>query len=442
MRKLKQISLAIIIIMCLAVPVFFNCNASAPQALGSVRLNIETYLAGQNQPTHPSVVAFPELWNGAKYWLAYSPYPYGNGEEENPCVAVSNDLLYWNTPAGLANPIADNEETGCDELKDPQLLYRSDLDRLEMWYLGRLAEHLGGDGTSLLLFRKYSYDGISWSDYEIMTSVQYLSPSIFWDGTKYQMWSIGYDLWDTAGTIVYQESTDGLSWTQPENCCLDSKKQNVDIWHGSVTFYEGNYNLVYIDNSDKQEIYYCCSEDGVRFTEPEVVIENSGYWDFLYRPTLVYDEGSVSCLYGVVNQENQWYISMSTGDDVYHLTGINEIQKKNMLPLSDEVIDTHSIPYRIKCLHHAIHTCFRPELMLLAVIEAIMIIYIKALQRKKNCLGYFTLFNSLISFIYIAKRLQPATYVSWFGAIVAIICLNIGMTAVLRCIYIPLTKEQ
>lgn len=111
---------------------------------GSVRLNIETYFAGKNQPTHPSIVAFEEEWCGYKYWMAYSPYPFGNGEEENPSIAVSNDLLYWDIPNGFLNPIANNEEVGCDELKDPHILYRDDLNRLEVWYLGRLNTNFGG----------------------------------------------------------------------------------------------------------------------------------------------------------------------------------------------------------------------------------------------------------------------------------------------------------
>ena len=224
-------------------------NVMPSENLGAVRLNIETYLAGQNQPTHPSVVFFPNSWNGAKYWLAYSPYPYANGEEENPCIAISNNMLFWETPTGLANPISDNEETGCNELKDPHLLYRDDMDRLEMWYLGRLSENLGGDGTSLLLFRKYSYDGISWSDFEVMSPTKYLSPTIYWDGTKYQLWSIGYDMWNTKGTVVYQESTDGFNWSTPTLCTLAEKNTNIDIWHGSVVKHNGKYHFVFVDNS-------------------------------------------------------------------------------------------------------------------------------------------------------------------------------------------------
>lgn len=122
-KKGSVIALFCIALTALSLILFLigDINITSSSSLGTVRLNIETYLAGENQPTHPSVYIFDEPWNGYKYWLAYSPYPEGNGEEENPCIAVSNDLYYWETPGTLANPIATNEETVCNELKDPIL---------------------------------------------------------------------------------------------------------------------------------------------------------------------------------------------------------------------------------------------------------------------------------------------------------------------------------
>lgn len=120
---------------------------------GSAALDIRTYLDGKNQPTHPSVVDMGRAWNGWRYWMAYSPYPNANGAEENPCIAVSNDMLNWATPEGLYNPIAFNESTACDELKDPHILYNEDRDILEVWYLGRIDSTIESGGT-LQLFRK------------------------------------------------------------------------------------------------------------------------------------------------------------------------------------------------------------------------------------------------------------------------------------------------
>ncbi len=90
---------------------------------GSVVLNIETYIDGKNQPTHPSVIDMGEEWNGFRYWMAYSPYPNADGGEENPCIGASNDMLHWKTPNGLYNPIAFNEETAFDELKEENISF-------------------------------------------------------------------------------------------------------------------------------------------------------------------------------------------------------------------------------------------------------------------------------------------------------------------------------
>lgn len=433
--------LAIVFFLVTVVFLFADSHKTAPESLGTVRVNIETYLAGQNQLTHPSVLVFPKTWNGFRYWMGYSPYPYSSGEEENPCLAVSNDLLCWECPFGLANPIADNEETGCNELKDPHLVYRDDLDRLEMWYLGRLSENLGGDGSSLLLFRKYSQDGIHWSDYEVMTSTKYLSPSIIWDGTKYQMWSIGYDLWDTSGTFVYQESVNGFDWSIPISCSLDDQYSNIDIWHGSVTMYDGEYQFVFVDNTDKQEIFHCSSMDGIHFRDLNVIIKNNEYWDYLYRPVLVYDENTVSCIYGVVNQENQWYISMSIGSELNHLEGVKQAKKEDMFPLTDDVVDTHGIYYSVKKVYDVIQLYFRLELLMLVVVETMVLSLFKKLRDMKYIITVFTSINILISFVYIFILFHPIAFEHWLGAFWTIYYLNLGIWVVLKYLLISMSKE-
>ena len=107
--KIKKLIISILIVALLIVSA--SCSTSSDNinnTVGLTRLNIETYLAGKDQPTHPSIVSFDDEWNGYKYWMAYTPYPEANGEEENPCIAVSNDLYKWETPVGMVNPIADN----------------------------------------------------------------------------------------------------------------------------------------------------------------------------------------------------------------------------------------------------------------------------------------------------------------------------------------------
>lgn len=420
-------------VILLTVLAVASVNKTAPSSLGTVRLNIETYLAGKNQPTHPSVYAFGQPWNGYQYWMAYSPYPEGNGEEENPCIAVSNDLYYWETPGALANPIATNEETGCEELKDPHIVYRDDLDRLEVWYLGRLSEKLGGDGTSLLLMRKYSSDGIAWSEFEVMAEAQYLSPSIIWDGERYQMWAIGYDLYGTTGTISYQESADGHNWTEPVLCTVGTQNYGIDIWHGSVTEHDGVYYMSFIDITDKQEIFLCTSDDGIIFSEPVIVVENDGFWRNLYRPFLWFDGENYTCIYGIVNTANQWYISMSSGEVPDSLHGITDVDCAQMYPLTDSMKNTHGVAYQLEVIYKAVKNYFRVELLVLAVIEILMMAIWPTLYSSKKYFISCQIGNLIFSVYWVIIRMELSGAFYLLTAMFSVCILDASIAAFVKC---------
>ena len=333
MRKYK-ISLFIVLVFVVISVVLFNVKnyKDYNENLGHTSLYIETYLAGKNQPTHPNVIKFDKPWHGYKYWMGYTPYPNGDGEEENPSIAVSNDMYKWETPKNLANPIADNEETGCNELKDSQLIYRDDLDRLEMWYLGRVSKNLGGDGETLLLFRKTSKDGINWSKYQVMREFKYVSPAIIWDGEKYCVWGIGFDGQGTKGVFDYFESKDGTNWSDPVHCKIGNDSKTLDMWHGNITYNEKLrcYELVYTPLSN-QKVYYTTSKDKTNFDKSKVIVQNDSSWSYLYRPTLLFDDNQYYCLYGAIGENNENYITMSVGRDIYNLKGISDDDISKML---------------------------------------------------------------------------------------------------------------
>ena len=337
MKKYKLILVILLFFIIISI-ILFNTknNKSYNEKLGHTSLYIETYLAGENQPTHPNVIKFDKPWNGYKYWMGYTPYPNGDGEEENPCIAVSNDMYNWETPKKLSNPIANNEETGCNELKDTELIYRDDLQRLEMWYLGRVSENLGGDGETLLLFRKTSKDGIHWSDYKVMREFKYVSPAIIWDGEKYCCWGIGFEGQGTKGVFDYFESKDGTNWSEPVHCKIGDNLKTLDMWHGNVTYNEKLkcYELVYIPMSN-QEVYYTTSKDKINFDKVKVIVENDGTWTRLYRPTLLFENNQYYCIYGAIGENNENYISMSTGKNINNLKGISDkdISKTADIPM-------------------------------------------------------------------------------------------------------------
>lgn len=289
---------------------------------GKTALDIKTYFAGLDQPTHPNVISFDVPWHGYRFYMAYTPYPYGNGFEENPCVAASNDLIHWEKPSDLINPIATSEELACDELKDSHLLYREDLDRLEMWYLGRIHGTLA-EGSPLRCLRKVSADGRTWSDYEIMytfSGFNLVSQSVIYDGA-YRFWGIRHTKEDTG--LYFMCSEDGVQWSGLTKCDVPDAAL-TDMWHGTVIFAEGQYHFVWVGHSGKHrnQIYYANSYDGCSFTVASVIVDNDAGWDYLYRPCLLWERNRWYCYYGAIRCDGKWLISMSGGESLNHLTGI------------------------------------------------------------------------------------------------------------------------
>lgn len=133
--------------------------------------------------THPSVLFFPNKWNGFEYWCAITPYPDGIAEFENPHIFCSHDGQTWIEPAGISNPI---------QLAPPSPTYSSDVNLIlgddEYLYCywrdnGILVEGV----ASRAIYYKKTRDGINWSE-RVMSNhwpsigVDMISPSLLQNG--------------------------------------------------------------------------------------------------------------------------------------------------------------------------------------------------------------------------------------------------------------------
>lgn len=332
---------------------------------GSIALDIKTYFAGGNQPTHPNVIAFDQPWHGYRYYMAYTPYPYANGCEENPCIAASNDLIHWAPPQGRVNPIATSEELGCDELKDSHLLYCKEHDRLELWYLGRLESTLA-EGGQLHCLRKVSHDGCNWSGYEVMYSFaefNLVSESVIYDD-GYHFWGIRHTAEDIG--LYHMHSPDGTHWSSLVKCEVPQASL-TDMWHGTVIFSEGKYHFVWVGNSGihRERVYYADSLDGIHFSGPQTILENDAGWEYLYRPCLLKTAEQWHCYYGVIRCDGKWLISMSRGAALSELKGITAAELGVLSQSPDALIGT-SRKLRLKKLVSDWKKLFTPRLMILA----------------------------------------------------------------------------
>lgn len=218
-----------------------------------------------------------------------------------------------------------------------------------------------------------------------MKSMKHLSPAVIWSDNKYKMWAIGYDLYNTTGQFAYQESSDGKNWSETEICSIDGKDSDLKLWHGSVDYDidTKQYRFVYIpDSGNSQDVRYCISNDGIHFKNDKSAVQNSknSLWVRFYRPCLLKYNDVNYLFYGVITEDNKWYISMSKGKSLDNLKGITEEDQKKMVNLADTVVNTKNVKYKIKAIYHAVCEHIRPEIAI--VVFIIYCLYLKLCNRR------------------------------------------------------------
>ena len=296
------------------------------KALPKVHLQIETYTEGANEPYHPSVVKFDTAWNGYRYWMTYTPFP--NEANENPCICASNDLIKWETPTGLINPLdkPHDYDTGATGYwSDTNLLYNPDKDRLECFYRGIGASATGENN----ICRKTSSDGITWSDREIIftfTSGSYVSQSVIYENGKYTMYFC-------RPSEIY-ESTNGINWTKTGT--LSFFPMNYSFWHQDIIKTDIGYELVGMESVGfNTRIIHFTSTDGINFRngkEIVKVLDNNKYGiKGFYKPALVKENG-IYYLFLSINWTNGTNgMSLAISDKLNDITSIKGIDQ-NYIP--------------------------------------------------------------------------------------------------------------
>lgn len=294
-----------------------KANASTP-------LNITTYPEGQNQPIHPKVLYFEDGLFNHKYWMAYTPYPFNNDVEENPCVAFSDDGRNWSSE-GISNPLdrPSPEEEGSNYYNDTHLVYRKDTGVLEIWY--RKAYGVASDGFSAgteVIYRQTTSDGLNWGNKEVLyheTSgnlASAVSPTAIYDGSKYQIWVA--NRYDTRGEIRYFESSDGTDWVYKHHINLGASTQTERIWHMDIIRTDLGYELVgnNIGSSGTDEYlqFYSRSKDNVNYHKPIKILGtgSSGSFDsnVLHRASLVQVGNSQRLYYSGRGSDQSWGIGL------------------------------------------------------------------------------------------------------------------------------------
>lgn len=292
---------------------------------------------GDNEAYHPKVLNFENKWNGYKYWMSYTPYPKGNGEFENPHVIASNNLIDWETPNGLINPLDDISQDGVIEKydSDAHLVYNPDFDRLECYW-----RYVNDIENEVIIYRRYTLDGVNFSDKEIFIqsndrkSLDYVSPAIIYEDGKYKMWYVDKK------KVNYRETTDGINWSDIKTVNLIYEKSNLFTWHIDVVKTPKGYEMIMVAYTDANKrktmnLYYSYSNNeitnwskSIKILEPTTKTNN---WDNsgLYRSSFIYENGKYIVFYSGISINNEHGIGIVYGENIEKLKSIDIDFKKN-----------------------------------------------------------------------------------------------------------------
>ena len=298
-------------------------NTTYSERLSSVELFVETCFDGGNQPIHVKVIELDAPLNGYKYWMAYTPYPYAVDGYENPSVACSKDLIKWETPKGLNNPIDTPHTEEKDKYhSDTHILFNKDTAKLEVWY-----RTVCGNGVRI--YRKTSSDGIIWSNRELLKNYPTeriinagcVCPVVIYENGKYNIWI--FDINNTEGlgaSIIKYETSDATNWGTPTKC-----NGITNVWHFDIVKHNGEY-ICYTDIRSKSQ-YLFTSADGLEWGNKITIMQDDEkkYGNF-YRSSLLFTNNKWYFFYCFKNTDSSWgmSLSISQNEDYNTLKGIDE----------------------------------------------------------------------------------------------------------------------
>lgn len=279
-----------------------------------VEIKIRNYL-GNTQNIHPKVLHFDEPWNGYNYWMAYTPYPNGSVSAENPCIAVSNDGLKWETPKGLVNPLFNNFPGGYNS--DTHLVYRESDGVLECWWRCHII-----DIKSDLICRRTSKDGVIWTPPETVVQLGErrklrLSPAVFIKEGRYTMfYSTGRYIYETHCDVQGQR----FEWSEP--VLVPIPQGDLGLWHLDVIPDRKNCLDFVICayepgcNNNSADLYYVRgNSDTWEFSEPVKMISrsnSSSAFDCksIYRASVLKDDSCFVVYYSSIDNKNRRHLAL------------------------------------------------------------------------------------------------------------------------------------
>jgi hypothetical protein len=247
------------------------------------------------QPVHPDIVfqdgGFQDGgFAGFRYWLAFTPYPWGLDRVENPSMRVSNDGVSWQPVPGAPDPLVPSPEDSDSHHADTDLVLHDG--RLYLVYMTR---NKRTRQTTYSLIE--SADGIEWTPpLEIYRGTTGLSPSVVVHDNCWWMWSVEIISADPVRTRLVLLKGQNPKDLSPSAVCHLNIPGWV-VWHLDVQWTGRLFETVvtaYPIGSDdsRTALFHAHSHDGSQFrqTVTDPILQPTSFgWDNrqIYRSTFL-----------------------------------------------------------------------------------------------------------------------------------------------------------
>ena len=281
---------------------------------------------GIHQVVEPSVVYAARGWgkdlsgHSWKYWMTFAPYPMSNAKDENISLAVSNNGVKWQIPAGLHNPIVPAPKHGHNSDQSLFIGPHRTLYALDRW-TDRRNGHWRINALS-------SRNGVTWSiPVSIMSGDKGfpgpISPVAVWNGRKYLLYYTLYSLTregHIGSSTIYRASSHSMfgPWrhTRPVLGYIGSARvlsRTVKLYPNelNITRVKHGYYMFLSTTSDMFDLLLH-SKHGIHWT-PVSNLLHPGFkfgWDaqWIYRGAIVADPNGFQLWYSAKNRFRQWHI--------------------------------------------------------------------------------------------------------------------------------------
>lgn len=274
-------------------------------AKSDMLLDIPTY-DGSGQAVHPDVIYLPRGTKDYRFYMVFTPYPWGDVNYENPSLVVSNDGVHWQELEANYNPLVPPVAGGFNN--DPEIYYHGATDEMLIIY----QEYVQNEYQKIKMLR--SQDMHAWTS-ETVISYQHtdeiftLSPTIVKNNEQLFIYYVNIG---GAGHVIQYRPLADANLQEINHDINDFASININTptdfkpWHININEYNGRYYMLICGwhgnppaSARTQDLYIATSTDLLN-------------WEFATQPLIAHS----------TNFHNSKFIYRSSGlvlDDVFYV---------------------------------------------------------------------------------------------------------------------------